>query len=321
MEKALSGVWSKAGNAFNRCFSWSAPLAEFYLNAWALVLGLLPDENWLKAHVGNNLRNTTWPSLLFRPRKVELAPNVEALFIPATGSVSLRALYERRIRHEPGVPEFLRSRMSEYDAVLEIGANVGIYTLLFSKCLADRPPPASAPHRVFSFEPGTAAFAQLEAHVALNACSNVRAFNQAVAAKVGPIAFHENTRDLMKSSTHAGAAAQFAGWNKQATAVTAVTGREITPLLREFQRVLLKVDVVGAEAEVLKGLQPLIEEKAPDIVLGVWSHNLADLNALAFLTSDYNFFRIEPARLAERSRFEDSTYCNYFLRHKRQAPC
>jgi FkbM family methyltransferase len=317
MERALSGVLAKAGNALNRCFSWNASLANSYLNTWAVVLGILPDGNWLKAHVGNNLRQTSWPPLALKERKVELANGIEGLLIPAAGSLSFRALFERRIGHEPGVPEFLRSRLQMYDAVLEVGANVGIYTLLFSKCLESRPAPSSGPHRVFSFEPGVQAFAQLEAHLALNGCSNVRAFNQAVAAKSGLIAFHENARDLMKSSTHAGGAAHFAGWNEQPTTVLAASGKEIAPLLSDFERVLVKIDVVGAEADVLSGLRAVIDEKSPDLVVGVWSHNLPELNELQFLTTNYDFFRIEPDRLVERSGFEDQDYCNYFLQHKR----
>ena len=61
------------------------------------------------------------------------------------------------MHHEPEVFAFLLKKMAGYDTVVEIGANVGLYTIFFSKLL---PRPDDRP-RILSFEPSRRAFAEL----------------------------------------------------------------------------------------------------------------------------------------------------------------
>lgn len=302
------GLLRKSGLWLHRCFSFNPTLAKAYLSSWAWLLALLPDGSWVKRHIGNNLRSAQWPAVKLKPRRIELATGISALLVPTPGSLGFRAIYENRIGHEPGVPEFLASFMSRYDAVLEIGANVGVYTLLFSHCL-----PCDGRKRVFAYEPGLKAFACLEAHVALNHATNVATFNCAVAAAAGPIQFYENNQDFMKGSISPTVAALFPGASAQATTVPAVSEAQIAPLLQPFDRLLLKIDVMGSEPEVLAGLAGLVLDKKPDIVLGVWSENIEKLNQLRWLLDLYRLCRIGKGELTSRSEFTDDDYCNYFL--------
>jgi FkbM family methyltransferase len=298
----------RIGFAFHRCFSGNSIVASCYLGIWAWLLGLLADTNWLKRHVGNNLRGVHWPRLNLKPRRIELAPGISALLIPAAGSLGFRSLYEHRMGHEPGVPDFLASRMSRYDCVVEIGANVGVYTLLFSQCV-----PSDGRKRVFAYEPSRKAFVCLEEHLALNDVNNVAAFNCAIAAKPGTLSFYENTLDLMKGSVSKSIAALFPGASEQKTTVPAVSGEHVAQQLQPHDRLLLKIDVMGAEHDVLTGFRSLVLERHPDIVLGVWKQNLQSLNQLRFVLNHYRLFKIGRHGLDERTRFTDESYCNYFL--------
>lgn len=114
----------------------------------------------------------------------------------------------------------------------------------------------------------------------------------------GPVPFHENNLDYMKGSLSADVAALFSGASAQQTTVPAVSAGHIAPLLQPYKRLLFKIDVMGAEPEVLTGLRSLILEKKPDIVLGVWKQNLEGLNALTFLRGNYRLFKIEREDLA-----------------------
>ena len=297
-----------AGLIFNRLFSWHPRLSLGYLSLWAWVLSYLSDGNWLKAHIGNTLRGTAWPDIKLKPREIELAPGIEALLVPIPGSLGFRAIYEHRIRHEPGVPDFLAGRMAHYDAVLEVGANVGTYTLLFSRSL-----PRDGITRVFAYEPGPVPYACLKEHIRLNEAVNVEAFNCAVASVPGPLLFHDNAVDYMKGSLRPEIASLFPGSNPAGTPVTVVTGEQIAGLIDHFSRVLFKIDVMGSEPDVLTSLSTLVDKLSPDLVLGVWKYNVQGLNQLEFLRRNYAFYKIERDGLTARDRFGDDVYCNYFL--------
>ena len=305
------GLTRQLGLALNRCFSWNATLSSLYLQTWARALEFLPDGSWLKQHIGNNLQSSRWPAMELPGRLVEWGSGVRGLLTPRPGSLGFRALYEQRVTHEAWVFDFLGARFSRYDAVLEVGANIGLYTVFFSKLFARR----DGRLRVFSFEPSPRAFRCLEENLALNDCANVMLFPKAVSATAGTADFHENPVDFMKGSLDRDAAGQFEGLAARPIEVGTLSGKEIAPLLASFSRILLKVDVVGSEPEVLASLGELLEQKRPDIVVGVWAQNLPGLNRLG-LEKAYRIYRIDPGELLVRPSFTDTAYCNYFLEAK-----
>lgn len=301
------GLLRNAGLALHRCFTWNPPLARAYARTWQRGLASI-REGALKDHLRNNLLGARWPDGAFGVQRVALTARVAGRFEPVPGSLPFRkALFRERLAHEPEVFDFLESRLPSYDAVLEIGANVGVYTVFFAKSL-----PRGQGPRVFSFEPSPRAFAQLLRHVELNGLGNVRAFNQAVGPP-GPMApFYENARDWMKGSVDVEMAAQFEG-SAGRIEVPVAGGDEVARLVRDFGKILVKIDVVGAEPMVLNALEPLLREARPDIVLGVSSLNCGPLDALATLRERYGLCRIGRSGLERRASFSDAEYCNYLL--------
>jgi FkbM family methyltransferase len=299
-----------AGLTFHRAFAWNSYLTRAYLLLWRFFLWGLP-ECGLKRHIRNNLVSADWAPFVIR-RRVRYEGGESALLLMRPQSVVFtKGMFRRTFGHEPEVFRFLKERMSRYDAVVEAGANVGAYTVYFSKLLAK----PGARGQIFAFEPSQNAFADLSEHLALNGCSNVQAFNRPVTTMEGSVAFYENSWDWMKGSLDLETAKVFHGGVARITQLIAADGRFIEGLTHEFNRLLVKIDVVGYEPQVLRALRGLIEAKQPDIVLGVWEQNLAGLNVLRPWLRDrgYAIYRIGNAGLEKRDTFSETEYCNYFL--------
>lgn len=86
--------------------------------------------------------------------------------------LSLDGAYEE---HET---EIMEREISEGDVILDIGANVGYFTLLFARC-------AGKKGKVFAFEPDPASFALLKKNVEINGYENVVLVSKAVSDKTG----------------------------------------------------------------------------------------------------------------------------------------
>jgi FkbM family methyltransferase len=70
---------------------------------------------------------------------------------------------------------FYWTNRGRYKRVLDIGANIGLHSIILSKCGFE----------VRAYEPDPGHFAILERNLRLNKCSNVRAFNAAISNEAG----------------------------------------------------------------------------------------------------------------------------------------
>jgi len=78
--------------------------------------------------------------------------------------------------YEPRVTELVQREVEAGDVVLDIGAHVGYYTLIFAQLVGGR-------GRVFAFEPEPKNFALLESNVRVNGYHNVTLIRKAVSDK------------------------------------------------------------------------------------------------------------------------------------------
>ena len=74
---------------------------------------------------------------------------------------------------------FYLANRKRYRRVLDIGANIGLHSIIMSKCGFE----------VRSYEPDPRHFEILQRNLALNNCSNVQAFNKAVSREAGEMEF------------------------------------------------------------------------------------------------------------------------------------
>lgn len=175
---------------------------------------------------------------------------------------------------EPTTKQFLLRHMPSDGLFLDVGANVGYFSLLLAQVA-----PAS---RVISLEPNPPIAALLEESIARNKLgSRISLHRVAAADTAGTLQFGvdpDNTgHSRLANEHHAGSL----------TVETVVLDEWLPPLLEGRPLSLVKIDVEGAECRVLRGMNRLIAEHRPAIVvegydehLREFGDSLADLRAL-----------------------------------------
>jgi FkbM family methyltransferase len=148
-----------------------------------------------------------------------------------------------------------RAAVRPGDLVLDVGANVGAYTLLFAQWVG----PAG---HVVAFEPAPLAAAGLRRHLALNGLtSRVEVLEAAVCDRSGTAPFHADAAS---------------GVNALASRGTPSSIEVLTTTLDEFCSArdlrphVVKIDVEGAELAVLEGARRLLSD--PEIRVFVELH-------------------------------------------------
>src|SRR5438105_12803523 len=101
------------------------------------------------------------------------------MLVPST-SPSLP--YFRTGLYEQDLTDQLAKQIKPGQNIVDLGANTGYYTLVASKLVGSS-------GRVYAFEPDPAMFGYLTRNIALNACENVTAVQQAVSDRVGSASF------------------------------------------------------------------------------------------------------------------------------------
>lgn len=158
-------------------------------------------------------------------------------------------LYEK-----PLAQFFIRSLRPDA-VVLDIGAYIGQYTLLAAKY---------APRgQVVAFEPHPETFARLQAHITRNSMDNVQVFQKALGQHQGvlPLVLSKQASDSYLCQS--------------ASCTETIVEVEVTTLdaaVRDMglQKVnLVKIDVEGAEGEVLRGAQETLRRFRPLLVMEV----------------------------------------------------
>lgn len=134
------------------------------------------------------------------------------------------------------------------DVVYDIGANAGFFTLLASKLAGPR-------GVVYAFEPVPRNLNYLQRHVSLNACENVRILPIAVAATSGMARF------AIAHNLSQGGISESGELEVQTRSLDDIVASGTA------RPNFLKIDVEGAESEVLAGASALLRESHPVTLL------------------------------------------------------
>jgi FkbM family methyltransferase len=146
---------------------------------------------------------------------------------------------------EPNLSTWLKGVLKPGDGFIDLGANVGYYTLLAKSLVGDGP--------VWSFEASPTIFRQLQRNIELNSHS-VKAYNLAVSDRDGEVAIHLGENQ--------GLANIFGGAPSEAM----VPARALDTVLadEDLSRVrAIKVDIEGAEDMALAGMQKTWDRLPP----------------------------------------------------------
>jgi FkbM family methyltransferase len=151
---------------------------------------------------------------------------------------------------EPGVLTAVLSTVKPGMTVIDIGAHIGYYTLVFAKCVGSA-------GSVVSFEPLPDNFDLLQANVEVNRLKRVQTFRHAVFSRTG-----ELTITVPDDFQNSGDASVMYSQGKKQFRVTAVTLDSFCSA-SGVQPDFLKLDVEGAEYEVLLGGKNIIAQFRP----------------------------------------------------------
>lgn len=158
--------------------------------------------------------------------------------------------------YEPNETAFLKSRVKEGDEVLDIGANIGWFTLLACKLTGPK-------GKVHSFEPRPDTSRMLQRTISMNNLEDrVTLWQAALSDETGELHLNwgQNTDNpggsFVSRDTH-----ESSGY-EQAT----VMARRLDDLLPEAAPDFIKIDVEGAEPMVINGAINAIRRKKPAIL-------------------------------------------------------
>jgi FkbM family methyltransferase len=146
--------------------------------------------------------------------------------------------------YEPEETRLFRSKCRRGDTVIDVGANVGWYTIIASKLVGKN-------GRVIAFEPDPESFALLKRNVLANGCDNAILEQKALSNTAGTLTLHLDEENKVMHSTV---------FDTKGAAIKVEALRLDDYLENRFKNVdFVKIDVEGAEPMVLEGMQRTIQ--------------------------------------------------------------
>jgi len=154
--------------------------------------------------------------------------------------------------YEPETTEIMKQNVNPGMTVVDIGANIGYYTVLLSRLVGPT-------GMVYAFEPDPESYEYLKKNIVMNNCMNVILENKAVADKSGELVFHHYKSKI------AGDGRTFDtlipdyidSLGDETIHVPSVSMKDYFQFMHlDF----VKCDVEGAEPLVFKGMGPFIDD-------------------------------------------------------------
>ena len=151
-------------------------------------------------------------------------------------------------RYEPGTTQLVERLLERGMVFVDVGAHVGYYTLL----AANRVGPMG---KVYAFEPESANFSILEENIGLNGYQNIVPVKSAVSSRSGSSTLYLTALDNGRHSTYHHDLPEIGSEVVIETTLDAFFEAEGWPRVD-----LVKMDVEGAEADVLRGMEGLLKK-------------------------------------------------------------
>jgi FkbM family methyltransferase len=215
---------------------------------------------------------------------------------------------------EPHVTAVIRSVLRPGDVFVDVGANIGYFTLLAARLVGSS-------GRVHALEPSEGTYAKLVANLELNDLANVVPECVAAGATSGEATF----RDVVEG-TNTGASSLRSdperGWGVRRAVPVTVPLRTLAEVVPEpdwprLRRV--KIDVEGYESDVLAGLEPILAAGHRPAV-AVELHLDIDPDAAEFVAAYARRFGVAVARIVDRRDAERRWAADHPLLHPYDDP-
>ncbi|MDA0874727.1 MAG: FkbM family methyltransferase, partial [Bacteroidetes bacterium] len=211
---------------------------------------------------------------------------------------------------EPGVHRVFKALVSRSTTFLDIGANLGLYSVLARAYNPDA--------RVLSFEPLPAAYAFLQQNLALNGLTDIDTFPLAVSDVTGSATFHApfNPKFAYLRSHLGGTGSldeKASTENREAITVPTARLDDILKSGRTGPISLIKLDTEGTEDRVIQGAKETIRSHRPLILCEVLHGRIEAALDQLLDELDYAVFAVGtdgliPIDSLERDRLEGNDY-------------
>jgi FkbM family methyltransferase len=201
-----------------------------------------------------------------------------------------------------------------YDVVIEIGANVGVYSVFFDALIKANP--NSRLRKVIAFEPALEPYARLLQNLEANSAAFVLPFRAAIANATGFRTFYEPKDHLTNGSFEKGFVRIFSDKVTE-TVVLAISPPELEGFFPSGGKALVKIDVEGYEPALMGGFRDIVTRYQPDFLIEVLEGTPEALEELDFM-SIYERYLIGPDGLHKYSRLRaDERHRDWLLRARR----
>lgn len=189
-------------------------------------------------------------------------PGGERMYLSLDDWIPLRIFVSGCYDLEELHAHYFLGSLAKDDYVLDVGANIGYYTVQIASQVSEGV--------VHAFEPVTETFATLTRNVALNQLRNVR-LNQLIVADEeasarGELSIFLSARTNSGSSSLVAAAGHHAGESERVPCTTVDEYLYVNQVPRVDA---CKIDVEGAELKVLRGMRRLLSEGNPRLFVEI----------------------------------------------------
>ncbi len=169
---------------------------------------------------------------------------------------------------EPQTTQYIHTTLADGHVFLDIGANSGYFALLASRCVGPR-------GKVFAIEPNPAMAEQVRQNVARSGLTNVVVEELACSSSAG-------VRDLYLGPPGNTGITSLSSANVRSDECVSVNCVPADALVEKYDisRIdLVKIDVEGAELEVLRGMTDILKRFRPKIIIELLPSLLAGFSA------------------------------------------
>ena len=163
--------------------------------------------------------------------------------------------------YEPLIADIFYSEVKTGDVVLDIGANIGVFTLLGAKLVGSE-------GSVYAFEPDPENFSLLTQNVNQSRYKNITLVNKAVNSQTCPLKLYQSESNRGDHQIHD------SGQNRK---FISVQGVAIDDYFDENEKrvKLIKMDIQGAEWDAIQGMSNILNQDHPLIIISeLWPFGL-----------------------------------------------
>ena len=153
---------------------------------------------------------------------------------------------------EPNISKYVKSILKEGDIAIDVGANIGWYTLLFASCVGDT-------GHVYSIEASPSIYTLLQRNILDNSKTNITSVNVAISDQRGRATIFKHDAANIGATTINPDMIFFDRHSEEAQINTAPLF-DIIPMNDILRARLIKIDVEGMEWKIVQSMSKILPQ-------------------------------------------------------------